>query len=162
MSTHSDSQLVLIQAALSKAYVFAGATPEEIRCLAEAAEWVVLEPGTAVLKEGELADALYVLAAGRFVVKESFYATMELVIARINPGDLVGELAFIDRQPASASVRSDGAAEVVRLSYDSIQRVFKALPSLESKFQRELIHTLASRIRRGNQGLRDAIMGARR
>jgi CRP-like cAMP-binding protein len=159
MTNTADQQTELIPVALKKAYVFSHATPEEITAVAMVAQWISLAPQTQIVKEGQVCDSLYVLAGGRLVVKEAVSGNMELVIARITPGDLVGELGFIDRQGASASVRSDGPADVVRLSYDGVRSVFNLHPALETKFLKELVHIMAARVRRGNAGLRETLLG---
>ncbi len=148
-----------IQAALKQACVFVRATPEEIAALTEIAEWISLANQSLILREGQPADSIHVLASGRLAVKEVISGDMELVLARITPGDLVGELGFLESKGASASVRTDGPAELVRLSYVGLKDVFRDHPALETKFFWELVRVLAERIRKTNTHLRSALLG---
>jgi CRP/FNR family cyclic AMP-dependent transcriptional regulator len=160
MSAHTPEQMQAIEVALMEAYVFNKAAPEEVIALVEVAEWVSLPPQALVVKEGAPSNSLFVLARGKLVVKEFVSGTAELVIARITPGDVVGELGFVDQQVASASVRSDGPADLVRLGYAELNAAFERHPGLELKFFRELIRTLAERVRKSNQILRSSIMSS--
>lgn len=147
-----------IKAALRRAYPFHKAPAGDIETLAENSEWVTLPDKHVVLKEGENCRSLYVLARGKLVVKEAVTQNMELIIARITPGDVVGEVAFIDRKPASATVRADGSCELVRLDYLTLKELFDNHPDLERSFFRELCKTLADRLRASNLALRRSML----
>ena len=160
MALHSADQVRLIQTALKQTCVFAHATPAEIDALTEMAEWVSLGNQSLILREGQASDSIHVLASGKLAVKEMISGDMELVIARMTPGELVGELGFLESKGASATVRTDGPAELVRLSYVGLKDLFRIHPALETKFFRELACVLAERVRKTNGHLRSALQGS--
>jgi CRP-like cAMP-binding protein len=149
-----------IQTALKQACVFTDATPEEVEALTEIAEWISLPAQTLILREGYPSDSIHILANGKLAVKEVISGDMELVIARMTPGDLVGELGFLESKGASASVRTDGPAQLVRLSYVRLKDVFHRHPALETRFFKELARVLAERVRKTNSHLRSALQGS--
>ena len=155
-STTANSQA--IEAALKQAYVFSGADPAQISMIAEIAEWISLPPQSAVVREGDVCHSLYVLTSGRLVVKEAVTKDSELIIARITQGDVVGELGFLTHQTASATVRADSQSDLVRLGYDPLRTLFQQNPDLDLKFHKELVNTLADRVRKSNQAFRNAVL----
>jgi CRP-like cAMP-binding protein len=66
---------------------------------------VRFKAGDMLMTEGEEADGAYIIEEGEveIVVKRNF---TEIVYATVGPGDIVGEMALIDNEPRSASVRA--------------------------------------------------------
>jgi CRP-like cAMP-binding protein len=158
MRSHGGGSPDAIKAALRRAYPFHKAPAADIETLADHSEWITFADKQVVLKEGENCRSLYILARGKLVVKEAVTQNMELIIARITPGDVVGEIGFIDRKPASATVRADGNCELVRLDYLTLKELFDSHPDLERSFFRELSKTLAERLRSSNLALRRSML----
>jgi CRP/FNR family transcriptional regulator, cyclic AMP receptor protein len=157
MTTHTTRISKGIADALKQSYVFAKAGAEDIAGLVPACEWDELPAKSVLVNEGEKCRSLFVLAKGRLVVKEAVTPTSELIIARISPGDVVGEVSFFDGRPASASVRTDDDSQVVRIDHAALRKVFQERPGLELVFHREVVRTLAERLRRGNQTIRASL-----
>jgi hypothetical protein len=65
--------------------------------------------GERLIAEGEVTDRLFMLLEGKVNIVKS-----EQKIASLNSGDLVGEMSFMSKDPASADVI---AAEVVKYAY---------------------------------------------
>jgi len=147
-----------IEEALKQAYVFSQADAAQISLVAGIAEWISLPPQSPVVREGDVCHSLYVLANGRLVVKEAVTKDSELIIARIAQGDVVGELGFLTHQTASATVRADTQSDLVRLGYDQLRALFNQNPDLDLKFHKELVNTLAERVRKSNQAFRNAVL----
>jgi CRP/FNR family cyclic AMP-dependent transcriptional regulator len=147
-----------IEEALKQAYVFSKVDQAQLSLVAGIAEWISMPPQSAVVREGDVCHSLYVLANGRLVVKEAVTKDSELIIARIAQGDVVGELGFLTHQTASATVRADTQSDLVRLGYDQLRLLFKQNPDLDLKFHKELVNTLAERVRKSNQAFRNAVL----
>ncbi|HTY96193.1 MAG TPA: Crp/Fnr family transcriptional regulator [Solirubrobacteraceae bacterium] len=60
--------------------------------------------GSVIMFEGEPEERLILILAGRVKVTRSGPEGRELILGIRDPGDLLGELAFIDRRPRSATV----------------------------------------------------------
>ncbi len=60
--------------------------------------------GSVIMFEGEPEERLILILAGRVKVTRTGPDGREVILGIRDPGDLLGELAFIDRQPRSATV----------------------------------------------------------
>lgn len=70
------------------------------------------EVGEYIFREGDLGDALYILAQGTVEVVKQQDGT-ETVLAQLGPGDIFGELALLQRTSRSASVRCKTPVDVI-------------------------------------------------
>jgi CRP-like cAMP-binding protein len=93
---------------LKSHYLFQGLTDSEIREIAEVSEVRSIEKGQNVVVEGERNLNVYLLIHGHVeVLKKSLKAGGEQQqIAILGPGEIIGEMSFIDSSPTSATVRT--------------------------------------------------------
>lgn len=107
--------------------------------------------GETVIRVGEGDRALYIVARG---VLEVFGPERgrqgEQVLSKIGVGSIMGEVAFLDGGPRSASVRAVTNGEVLRLSYEAFQVFAANYPELAEAFLLDLSRILAGRLRRSN------------
>ncbi|NNL12547.1 MAG: cyclic nucleotide-binding domain-containing protein [Acidimicrobiia bacterium] len=85
--------------------------------LAEGAESLHLPGGETLLREGDRADALYVVASGRmqaFVAAEG----TETLVGEIGRGEVIGEMGILGDEPRSATVRALRDSNLLRFSSD--------------------------------------------
>jgi len=96
----------------------------EVRHLVEAALEPVSYPyGTAVVREGEPSDALYVVISGRARAVKGAEGGREVSLDVLGPGDSFGEMGLLTGAPRAATVRASEPVEALRL--DGV--VFRAL-----------------------------------
>lgn len=102
-----------------------GLEPEALRTLVAASRELELEAGTLLMSEGDPGDQMYVILDGRFEVSVRGGSVEELV-ARRGPGDVVGELALLGRQVRTASVRAVTAARVLEVGRAALDRLLES------------------------------------
>ncbi len=71
-------------------------------------------------------------------------------IIEIGPGSLIGEIAFLDDQPRSATVTSVNGTTVAFISGDKLRTLMDAKPHIELVILRNMSRTLCSKIRMSN------------
>ena len=67
--------------------------------------------------------------------------------AEIGPGQVCGEISFIDELPATANVVAEGDTEAYYLDRPTLQSLFELFPHLGSRFYRSLASILSRRLR---------------
>lgn len=102
-----------------------------------------LRAGTPLFVEGTRSDTVVVVITGRVKVFTSAEDGTEVVLAVRGPGALLGELAAIDQQPHSASVRSWEPMEVLTVR----SRDFTAFLQAHPRIMWLLIRLLIGRLR---------------
>jgi CRP-like cAMP-binding protein len=65
----------------------------------------------------------------------------------IGPGEICGEISFLDDLPATADVVANSAAEVLFLDRATLQSLFELFPHLGSRFFHSLAAILSRRLR---------------
>ena len=63
-------------------------------------------PGDVIVKEGTTGTELYALLSGSAEVVRRDRRGVEFVVADVGPGELVGEVAAIEKKPRTATVRA--------------------------------------------------------
>jgi len=98
--------------------------------------------GHAIVRQGELGDCMYVIQEGQV---EVIYrkGEKEFCLAVLGPGDFFGEMALIDQQVRSATVRALGPVIVMRVE----KRMFLQRVHEDASFAFRIIKKLALRIR---------------
>jgi CRP/FNR family cyclic AMP-dependent transcriptional regulator len=104
--------------------------------------------GLALVQAGEDDRALYMLTEGTVGVRlprdESAFKT-------IDAPSVVGELAFFDGRPRSATLDAVTDVEVVRLDQPAFDRLGEAAPALARAMLRDLARILALRLRMASE-----------
>lgn len=110
---------------------FAGAAPATIALLTELSDWVTLRAGDCLFKEGDVADALYVVERGRLrVFRHGSAAGEEVRISEIGHGQYVGETALIEGTQRSASVYAIRDSRLLSLSKEAYEQLLSQDPNL--------------------------------
>lgn len=89
---------------------------ELVRVLPEF-EVQTIAPGTAIIREGETADAFYILDAGEVTITSTKEGAEQL-LGVVTPGGYFGELGLLTGQPRAATVTASGPADAVVLRTD--------------------------------------------
>src|SRR5688572_17225850 len=91
--------------------VLNGMTDEDLDWILESGEERVLEADEILLREGSRVDAIYFIAKGLFKV----FLGAENHLNTLGPGQIVGEMSFIEGRPASANVAAVERSSVLVL-----------------------------------------------
>jgi NTE family protein len=112
---------------LARVPIFADLDQSLRDLLSDRARTARIAAGEWLFREGDAADAMYVLRAGRLEVVDEASGSIIRVLGR---GDALGELALLTSSPRSASVRAARASDLVmvdRVDFDQLLRSSAAL-----------------------------------
>jgi len=103
---------------------FLALLPDPLRALViELLEPRAYQFGDIIIKQGDAADGLYILASGTARVLMTGEDGTEATLSHLSPGATFGEAALIDGSPRTATVRASSPASVLVLE----RRVYSAL-----------------------------------
>jgi CRP/FNR family transcriptional regulator, cyclic AMP receptor protein len=114
---------VITAATLGDIGLFGGLSEETLERLARELPRREITAGSVVVREGEAAKDMFVVIGGELEVEKSARDGTAVRVAVLGPGDWFGEMALIDIQPRSASVRAVAPSLVLRLDAEQVERL---------------------------------------
>ncbi|WP_300687757.1 cyclic nucleotide-binding domain-containing protein [Chryseobacterium sp.] len=116
-------------------------------------EWMIhngskleLPVGYTLIKKGESIDSLFIVLSGQL----SVYADNSHgeSVAKLEAGEIVGEMSFLESRPPSVSVVVTKSSVVYQISRDTISKRMAANPEFRSNFYYALALFLSNRLRK--------------
>jgi HlyB family type I secretion system ABC transporter len=112
-----------------------GLSDETRQLVAESFEPVSYPFGAVIVREGDEADALYVLAEGNArVVKQGMHGD-EVPLSVLHPGDWFGEMALLEQTTRQATVRASSPVVALRLDRHLFLALARSHPQIRSSFE---------------------------
>ncbi len=110
--------------------------------LADKAVRVQFKKGDLLVKKGKATNGVYLLLKGTAKVQLHSAPTRT-----IGPGEVCGDMSFLEDAAASANVLADENVEAYHLDRPTLQSLFELFPHLGSRFYRSLATNLSRRLR---------------
>ena len=137
-SSHEDLLSILQTASNRLEYL----TPNDWTLIVDRAKRTPFLKGDVLIQQGKQTKTVYVLVRGRAKVESS-----KAVIAHIGPGQVCGEMAFLENGAASATVTAEDDGEACGIEWKALSDLFELFPHLGSRFYRSLAVNLSRRLR---------------
>src|SRR5262249_42324576 len=106
--------------------------------------------GEVVIRQGEVERALYVVMTGQLEVLVPLSRGRTHRLATIEAGSVIGEQAFLDGQPRSATVRATSEGEMLRLSLEAFEVLAAREPELARAILFDLGRIVSVKLRHGD------------
>lgn len=103
--------------------------------------------GEAILTEGRQERGLWLVLSGQCEVLKGTNGHTER-LAVLQPGEVFGEMSFLQPAPHSATVRAVGEVEAARLSPEAFESLRAQAPATAYRLLTGLSQVLSSRLRR--------------
>lgn len=118
-------------------------TPNDWTLIADKAVRRTFKPGESVIHKGKRTNGVYLVLKGTVRVQMPYGEALP----KIGPGEVCGEMSYLDELPASASVIAQEAVEAYFLDRPTLQSLFDLFPHLASRFYRSMATNLSRRLR---------------
>ena len=96
--------------------------------------------GSVIAREGDEADALYLLVSGRARVLKQGEAGEEIPLNFLQAGDTFGEIALLEGGRRTATVRASGQVLALRLDRSVFDALLRVHPEVRAYFELQLKH----------------------
>ena len=107
-----------------------------------------LRKGDILFRTGDPGEELFLLKEGRIVVSKLVTGRIEQVLARLEPGEVFGEMSvFGDERHRSATCQADMDALLYSLDRDSLSRFITGSPLTAAKFFQHMAQVAFKRLR---------------
>ncbi len=103
---------------------------------------VNFKKGEIIVQQGVASKVLYIIASGK--VNVSVFGAS---LGKIKPGEICGEMAFLEDSIPSATATADEAVQAFAVDWKALSELFELFPHLASRFYRSLAVNLSRRLR---------------
>jgi uncharacterized protein len=104
------------------------------------------------VKEGDKGDSMYLLLEGQAeVIGREAKTGKEITFARLNPGDIFGEIALVEPGLRSADVRSLQAIKYLEIDMEGLKRIQRIYPRIGGRLFLNLSKILGQRLVHTNE-----------
>lgn len=138
-----------IKAQLAATEFFADQTSEVLDRVIEHATTLRVRKGEYVYQEGQSISAIYLVLGGRLQAHVSDSAGRKYVLLFNQPGDLLGEVSYLDSGPCAWSVMAEEEAVLLKFNRKDLIAIFGTADGLPNdKVRNHILMSLASMVRR--------------
>jgi CRP/FNR family cyclic AMP-dependent transcriptional regulator len=116
-------------------------TEAQLETLAARVTLRTLHEGEVLVAEGTSDDHLYSLLSGALDVVRNAGKPEAVTLFTLTPGDLVGELSFLDATPHYASLVASGPAVVFGLERAQLESLLDSHPQVVYRVMRAIVRT---------------------
>ena len=102
--------------------------------------------GEYLITEGGNSHEMYWVLSGEFIITKMNRDDQNVILGEVQPGELVGEMSFLDNLPRSASVQAKVDSEVLAIPHSKFLDVLDGQP----RWFRSLMQTMSHRLRDAN------------
>ena len=151
MAAHDDGKL-------DKWRLFADLTGDDAAFVLSVCEERLLVAGEELFHENDAGDSLWIVQSGRVDVFKNIRGDVDRVLASLGPGDVIGEMSFLDGARRSAGARTAQSSEFLVLGRGPFGKVERERPAVAAAFYRNMSAILAARVRTTNELYREAVL----
>jgi len=125
-------------------FLFGQLNDDDVEWMTTAGHKRFIAGGEVLIRQGVPVDALSILLEGRLAV---LLGAQEREIARLNAGEIVGEMSFVDARPPSATVKALESSTVLALSKTLLNDKLSRDMGFAARFFRALAIYLSTTVR---------------
>lgn len=122
---------------LSNVPLFSTCSKKELAEIARSSDQLSVGDGYVLTTQDESSREAFVMLSGKAVVKRNGRK-----VAELGPGDSVGELGLLDRGVRTATVVTEGPAEILVVGPREFSALLQDVPSLSKKLLQHLAATV--------------------
>jgi CRP/FNR family cyclic AMP-dependent transcriptional regulator len=142
MTDKCVEEFVVSKEAIKASPLGAELSDDQCEMLAEVTSACGIRDAAFLIEEGQKDDALHVITSGMMEVVSQTGGGDMVTLQILRPGDMIGEMGFIDGVEHSAGLRAMGNTELLRLDRTSFEGLLQKDPDLVYKVMRAIMRTV--------------------
>lgn len=140
--SNATSPLSAVDEATGHQSLFSRLDDASRAAVAAETEWVYLNGGETLFRQGDEGDALYVVIRGRLLATIDVPGSEQKEVGAITRGEVVGEMAVLTGEPRSLTVRAVRDTALVRFSKAAFEKIARSNPDAMLAITRRIITRL--------------------
>lgn len=136
-------------ALLLQVFFFKNLEPDELLGIMAVSRRERYTMGQRVFEAGAPSDSFYIVKSGSVMVKNG-----PIVLATLAIGDTIGEMSFVDHGARSATVAAIEETELLKIPFDTLEKLFEQHPRMAVKVFRSIATVLSQRLREMDEVIR--------
>jgi extracellular factor (EF) 3-hydroxypalmitic acid methyl ester biosynthesis protein len=128
--------------------IFEHLRPEDTQWILASAQLKTIATNSLLVREDDPSDSIFLIADGLFEVYVFSDVAGQIKVGQLGPGEIIGEISWLDRKPVSASVRAVETSSVIALSTAMLDRKLAADAGFAARLLRGIATLTAERLRK--------------
>lgn len=130
--------------------LFGNLSQQDFEKVLEISRETEIEQDHYIVREGDLAESFYFILEGQVAVTKTDSTNQrEHVIASLNSGETIGEMALLDHKPRSASVKAIVPTKILSIPLRDFEKLAEKVPSI-NKILLLIAENISGRVRKAN------------
>ncbi len=121
---------------------------EEMRAFFSLCHVARFRPGRVLIEQGEPGRSMHILRSGEVMVQRVVGQGDPIALARLSPGDFVGEMALVDDAPTSAQVVATAETITFEIHKSDFEQLLLADDHIALRVYHGFVKTLTARLRK--------------
>jgi CRP/FNR family transcriptional regulator, cyclic AMP receptor protein len=127
-------------------------TEDERAWLLSVAETIQYKTNDVIIHECETIDRFLIIKSGNLRITRTYLDDISAEFAGpLGPGEVIGEMSFMDHKGASANLIADGPTEIIAITRDALFGKLDSDTSFAARFYECLFLELSRKLRSTNQ-----------
>lgn len=126
--------------------IFEQLRQEDIHWILASSELKTISANSVLVREDDPSETIFFVADGLFEVY--VFAGQQIKVGQLGPGEVIGEISWLDRKPISASVRAVETSAVMALSTALLEQKLASDPVFAARLFRGIATLTVERLRR--------------
>lgn len=132
---------------LTENWLLADLMPSEVSDLQRSASVENLVAGKVIIEQGRPNDTLWIVVRGKLAIQVPGADGKAQRVGELGPGDLAGEMSWLDGGSASASILAAEPTQVVRIRFADFDKFLWDRPDAHIQVLRKFAINLSHRLR---------------
>lgn len=137
--------------------LFAGVTEDDLEIIIKACTEQTFLASDIIFAEGDAGDSLWIIESGRVEIFKTIRGDVDRVLGTFGPGEIFGEMSFVDGSRRSAGARTVEASHVFCLQRSQFDGLSKTHPAIAMNTFAALAAIMAERLRHINDAYKESV-----